>query len=403
MSQSDLPHGQGDSGRPVILALCFVITLLEGYDLQSIGVAAPLLTKAMALGKAEFGYALTAAMIGLMAGATGGGWLGDRIGRSPILAAGCLMFGLGTLTTALAWNLSSLAIFRLLTGIGIGVALPNVMSILAAVTPRERLATQGTMIFVGFPIGAFIAAMLLPILPDLGWQAIFLAGGVPPLLIAPLIWKIMPNVRSVPVVRGERPAGLGALFADGRGMTTLALWCSFSAVLLLLYLYLNWLPSLVVDRGFDAAFGSKAVALFNLGSIFGALALGRLVDRFGLLRPCLTAAIALAMATLWLAKARGGNELLMVSVLNGACVVGIQFVLYSVTPGYYPDGLRGLGSGAAVAVGRMGSIVGPLGFGLLLAAGTSGEDAILSILPFVGIAAIFLVVLGTRLPVVARS
>ncbi len=378
-----------------VLAACFIVTVFEGYDLQSIGVAAPLLAKAMALGKAQIGYALTGTMLGLMAGATIGGWAGDRFGRAPVLALGCVLFGAGTLLTALTWDLSSLIGARVITGLGIGAALPNVMSILAELTPPEKLASQGTLIFIGFPIGAAAAAFLLPAFPDLGWQAIFVIGGIPPLLIAPAIWHAMPKGRGArKAVHDE--AGLAALFAPGRTITTLALWSSFSAVLLLLYLYLNWTPSLVVDRGHDPAFGSKAVAIFNIGSIVGALVLGRLVDRFGLFWPALVATACLGAATAWLSFAQAPTELLVTSALNGACVVGIQFVLYSIAPGYYPAALRGLGSGATVAAGRLGSIVGPFGFGLLLASGASSQQAVQAILPFVALAALCLLVLAKR-------
>lgn len=74
-----------------MLALCFIVTVFEGYDLQSMGVAAPLLGKAMGLDKAQMSAALTAAMLGLMGGAASGGWLGDRLSRTMVLAiaAGC--------------------------------------------------------------------------------------------------------------------------------------------------------------------------------------------------------------------------------------------------------------------------------------------------------------------------
>lgn len=378
-----------------VLAACFIVTVFEGYDLQSIGVAAPLLAKAMALGKAQIGYALTGTMLGLMLGASLGGWAGDRIGRAPVLALGCVLFGAGSLATALTWDLGSLIGARIVTGLGIGAALPNVMSLLAEVTRPEKLASQGTLIFVGFPIGAAAAAFLLPFFPDLGWQAIFVIGGIPPLLIAPVIWRAIPR-QGARVHAEPGHQGLKALFTAGRATTTLALWSSFSAVLLLLYLYLNWTPTLVVDRGHSAAFGSKAVAVFNIGSIAGALVLGRLVDRFGLRWPALIAVACLGGATAWLSVAQTPEALLATSAINGACVVGIQFVLYSIAPGYYPAALRGLGSGATVAAGRLGSILGPFGFGLLLAGGATSQQAVQAILPFVVLGALCLALLSGR-------
>jgi AAHS family 3-hydroxyphenylpropionic acid transporter len=98
--------------RRRVLGACFIATTFEGYDLQSMGLAAPLLAKVMQLDKAQLGLALTATMLGLMIGATLGGWLGDRLGRHRVLAVGCALFGLGTLATAVAWGLGSLVLFR---------------------------------------------------------------------------------------------------------------------------------------------------------------------------------------------------------------------------------------------------------------------------------------------------
>jgi AAHS family 3-hydroxyphenylpropionic acid transporter len=109
-----------------------------------------------------------------------------------------------------------------------------------------------------------VAAALMPLVPLLGWQAIFVIGGIPPLLIAPLIWRHMPHTARRAAAAPAQP--ISALFAQGRAVTTLALWCSISAVLLLLYLYLNWLPTIAVDRGFSANFGAGVGAAFNLGS-----------------------------------------------------------------------------------------------------------------------------------------
>lgn len=389
------------SANRTVLMLCFIVTLFEGYDLQSMGVAAPLLAQDMGLDKSQLSATLTSAMLGLMGGAALGGWIGDRMGRPILLAIACILFGVGTLATAISWDLASLVIFRGLTGLGIGAALPNVMAILAATTPPERLGSQGTLIFIGFPIGAICAAALLPIMPELTWQSIFIIGGVPPLLLAPAIWKIGNSLASTPsstqkLADSSSSSPLSALFGGGRMLTTLALWASTITVLLLLYLYLNWLPSLIVDRGFSPAFGSLTVGVFQIGSIIGALTLGRMVDKVGLRWPLTISALLLALVTVWLALAEQEPFLLAAAAFNGAFVVGSQFVLYSVTPAYYPAHMRGIGSGATVAAGRLGAVLGPLGFGLVLAAGVEGKYAVLAMLPFILLAAICLFLLGGR-------
>jgi MFS transporter, AAHS family, 3-hydroxyphenylpropionic acid transporter len=383
--------------RAAVLALCFVVTVLEGYDLQSMGVAVPYMAPDLGLSTKEIGIALSATMVGLMAGASFGGWLADRLGAGKVLAFASLIFGLATLMTVFAQDVASLATMRIATGIGVGAALPNVMALLTASIPPERRAFHGMAIFCGFPLGAIFAALVLKIWPDLPWQGIFLIGGVPPILLAPFIWRIVagPQTGAVPTLKGEPDNNpMTLLFGGGRALLTLTIWAAFCTVLLLLYLFMNWLPALIVAQGFAPSAGASAVLSFNVGSIIGALILGYCVDRFGLRWPSLVAFVILGLSITWLGKVADIPMILLASALVGSTVVGSQFVLYSISAGYYPEWGRGLGGGAAVAVGRLGAIIGPLAVGFLLADGMTGQDIMLSLTPFVVLAGIAFLVLS---------
>ena len=71
-----------------------------------------------------------------------------------------------------------------------------------------------------------------------------------------------------------------ALFGGGRAGSTLLLWLTFLPTLLILYLILNWLPTLVIANGFDSETAPRPSMAFNFGSVAGALIFGRLADQF---------------------------------------------------------------------------------------------------------------------------
>ena len=104
------------NGALLTVFLCFLVAVLEGFDIQAMGVAAPKLGPALKLDKATLGQALSASNIGLVVGAALGGWLADRFGRKPVLIGAVLMFGVFTLGTMVAQTYEQMFAVRLLTG-----------------------------------------------------------------------------------------------------------------------------------------------------------------------------------------------------------------------------------------------------------------------------------------------
>ena len=111
---------------------------------------------------------------------------------------------------------------------------------------------------------------------------LFIVGGLLPALLLPALHRLLPETlvaqRRSP--SHARASVLQALFGDGRAAPTLLLWLAFLPTLLILYLILNWLPTLVIAKGLDRAVAPQASLAFNFGSVAGALVFGWLVDRF---------------------------------------------------------------------------------------------------------------------------
>jgi len=393
MTETSIPKRYSAAG---VIALCFAVTFLEGFDIQSIGVAAPRLIPALGLSQQQAGLAFGGGMLGLVLGALGGGWLSDRVGRKMLLVGSVLTFGVFTLLTMIASGFAVLLVARLATGLGLGVAMPVLVAIALEVSEPSKRARTITTMFCGMPAGGASAALYAALTFDtFDWRGIFLIGGLAPLLLAPLLLRL-PETRKTAVTAQTQERATSGLFGDGRALTTLLLWLAFGLTLLVLYLLLNWLPSLVTARGLSGLVGSQAAMAFNLGSIVGALVIGRLVDRFGARLPIAVAYVGLLAAMLGLSQAGHALPVLACAAAAGFCLLGAQYSLYGVAPMYYPATSRGMATGAAVAVGRLGSILGPLVAGQLLTAGFSAAGVALAMAPVVIVAGLAATAMTSR-------
>ena len=161
------------------VGLCFLVALMEGLDLQAAGIAAVGIAHAFALDKMQMGWIFSAGILGLLPGALVGGMLADRYGRKRILIASVALFGLFSLATAISWDFSSLVFARLMTGVGLGAALPNLIALTSeAAGPRFR-GTAVSLMYCGVPIGAALAAALGFSGLASAWQTVFWVGGDP--------------------------------------------------------------------------------------------------------------------------------------------------------------------------------------------------------------------------------
>ena len=367
--------------------LCAAAALFEGFDNQSIGVAAPRLTLDFALTVHDKGLILSAAPFGLFVGAAVFGRVADFLGHRRTLIVSMLLFGLCSLLTAVAVGANSLLAARLLTGLGLGGALPNFIALSSDAAPPQRRLSAVTFVMAGMPFGGAVAA-----LTSLGegvgwsWRGIFLMGGAGPLLIAWLMWRALPESNDV---RSNTPAThvrdiRTALFAANRAPTTVLLWTAFFFTQMVLLLMLNWLPSLIVALGFSRSQAGWASIGFNLCGGAGSMFLARL--HAGSQRRLWVVLTYVGMVVALIALPTVGKMFSLAAVacgLAGVFIVGAQLILFALAPLYYERSMRGTGVGAAVSVGRLGSVGGPMFASVLLADGGTGESVLLGVIPFV--------------------
>ena len=390
----------------VTLAFCFLAALCEGYDVQAAGVAAAGIAAEFHATPGELGLFFSAGGLGLALGSVLGGRIADRIGRKAVLVASIGSFGAFAVATTFAADMRMLTAMRVLMGLGLGGAMPNLIALSADSSRSSSRNVSMATTYVGMPLGATLASLVVVAIPSDRWRTVFWIGGVAPLVIAILMAALMPASRAVEtvnddVVRSE-PARAARGFAEdlfGAGLlrSTLLLWLGFFLCVLTLHLMLNWLPLLLQGRGLSKAAAATAQAAFNVGGVAGSLLTGALLDsrRRGVAGA--TNIFVLPGVLLLLAASPSSNGLtIALASLLGASVLSLQVVLYGVAGSVYPPAVRGTGMGAAVACGRMGSVAGPTFAALLVGAGRTPTQVLLGVLPIAIVCSIAVALLGRQ-------
>jgi AAHS family 4-hydroxybenzoate transporter-like MFS transporter len=375
-----------------IVAMCAMVALLDGFDTLAISYVAPVIAEAWGLPQQAFGPIFAAHYAGAALGAALFGMLADRIGRRPVIIAATGVFGLFALATPLTHGFATLLIVRAITGIGLGGALSNVIALVAEYAPARARATLVSIMYAAFPVGGVLGGPLAAhVVSAYGWQAVFLIGGVTPLLlmavllamlpesarflvargapqerVAALLWKVAPRARSAGrITVAEQPAQrrlpVHEIFSASHARSTALLWlASFVTQLVIVYV-ITWMPTLLKAAGIPLARAILTSAIFSAGGIAGSLLLARLIDRRKSYRSLVYAYLlaALAIGLIGYSTVHAGLLFAMVC-LAGVTIVGAQVNLSAYSATVYPTAIRSTGLGWIIAVGRVGAILGAL-------------------------------------------
>jgi len=349
-------------GRPRLVALTALTVIFDGIDNQILGTAIPAMMETWGATRAAFAPVVAAGLLGMMIGGAAAGVAGDRVGRRAALLGSVALFGLATMAVGAADDVTTLAVLRLVTGAGLGGALPNATALAAEYVRTEQRAIAVTTTIVCVPLGGTLAGLLaIPLLPAIGWRALFVVCGIVPVVVAAILTRVLPESPQYLARREARTPVKAILAADYR-VDTIALWGAFSSCLLALYLGVSWLPSVLAGAGFGPAIASSSLTMFNFGGVFGALGGGVLIARFGSRPTMLAMAVgSIAGALALSATAIGSSAAAIVFTLlavTGGLMNALQTMMYALAAHVYPTAMRATGVGAAVAVGRTGAILG---------------------------------------------
>jgi len=386
------------------IALCFIVALIEGFDLQAAGTAAAGLRQTFALDPKMMGWVFSAGIIGLLPGAFFGGWIADRIGRKKILISAVLLFGVFSLATAYVDTFSGLLAVRFMTGLGLGAALPNLIALCAEAVGERHRGLAISVMYSGVPLGGALAAVVAMFTSE-HWQTTFIIGGLVPVLVVPLMVLLLPEssvFRQQTNAVEARHSTASALFGEDRARTTLALWLGYFFTLTVMYMLLNWLPSLLIAQGFSKPQAGMVQMLFNIGGALGSLLGGVLLDRCNGIKVVMFVYAGLLAALAGVGFSVGIVSMSAAGFAAGVFVMAAQLVLYALAPPAYPTAVRATGVGAAVAIGRLGSVAGPLAAGQLLGAGAGTAGVLLATSPGLVIAALAAITVLSRSTGVTR-
>jgi AAHS family 4-hydroxybenzoate transporter-like MFS transporter len=390
----------------ILMALCSVIVFADGMDVALMGFVAPPIISDWGITRAAFGAVMGAAPIGLAIGAVLAGSSSDWFGRRRVLMGSVLSFGILTLLTSFASNTAEMAALRLLTGLGLGAAMPNATTLLSEYVPERQRSFLLAVMFTGFNLGSaaigFVAAALIP---AFGWKSVFYFGAAVPLALFPVLFVFLPEsarflvVRNAPQqkiaavlsrISGVKLSGdqritlqeeatqarqpIAVLFSRAFAPRTFTLWVTYFMGLLVIYLTTSWLPTMMRDAGLSIDRAANITAMFQLGGTVGAVLVGLLMDRWG--ANAVIAAFYFMGGGLLVVLGLGGIQSLQLAViiaLVGFFMSGAQTGLNAYAPGCYPTLARATGVSWMLGVGRLGSILGSSIGGVLLGLGWGFE------------------------------
>ena len=412
-----------------VAALCTLVQICDGYDLNSVAWAVPSLIRDWHLPPAIFASAFLWSSIGILIGALSAGQIGDRFGRRPLLLGSLTLFGIASLLTAWAGSLGMLTLWRFFTGIGIGGGFSGAAALTGDYTPHRRRATMIMATFTGAPAGGFIGGLIVAaLLRHFDWPAIFILGGAFPLILvaALAIWlpesprflarkqNLAPHHASLLERLGIGPSPdtpvdvaqgnpVRMLFSEGYALQTVLLWIIYFCSLMNLFLFAYWMPTVLNLIGMSPSEAVFASSLRDFGAMFAVFYLGFAIDRFG---PECALALHYAAGALFIAAialvALPYALLLLMSFLAGMATTGSQTGANGTCGKLYPARMRTSGLGWALGVGRLGGIAAPILGGYLLAIGLAPTRIFLSACIFALIAAVATALLafrGHRVPV----
>ena len=398
MERSDNRHSV------ITVAICFLIAVIEGLDIQAAGIAAAGIRESFGLDSSQLGVFFSAGILGLLPGALIGGRYSDRIGRKKVLIWSVAVFAVFTLCTVWVNSFNSLLLVRFLAGAGLGAAMPNLITLASeAVKPENRGRAVGLM-YCGMPVGAAILSYIASLDFGSNWKNIFYLGGLLPIIVLPIMIKFLPESREF--LKAQNTAetttvttqgSFKDLFNSQNLMRTCLISVSYFFTLMVVYIMLSWLPSLFMELGFSRKEGSTAQFFFMVSATIGTIVLGMLTDRWKKAYVIILMYGGILAGLFCLNAVSSLTQMYMASALVGAFVIGCQGVLYAFGSIVYPTEVRATGVGMASAVGRVGAMLGPTIAGQLLAAGFGAAGVISAAIPCIVISAVFMLILVRRL------
>jgi len=391
-----LDEGRWTGYQKLLIAGTALTIILDGVDNQLLPNAVPTLIREWGRPRDDFTAALALGPFGMMIGGLLGGVLGDRLGRRTALLCSVLTFAVLTVAIAFVDSVGMLGALRFLAGVGLGGAMPNAATLASEYVPRRQRPFAVTLTIVCIPLGGAIAGELAArVIPTYGWRMLFLVGGIIPIVLATVLWKVLPEsprylarrrerwpeltktmrraghlipddveyVEAAPAGAPVKSASVASLFNPAFARDTIALCASFFFCLMVNYVVILMLPLVLTanEIGFTQPGASRALAMSNyggvVGAILGALVIQRLGSRVTMLSMSAGAIVCAMVLTRTSLDPQNTFFLMTMFLVTGGLLNGVQTTMYALAAHVYPTDIRSTGVGTAVAVGRVGNVL----------------------------------------------
>ncbi|MFF7063761.1 MFS transporter [Pseudomonas sp. NPDC008258] len=376
-----------------VIVLGLLILVLDGFDTMMMGFIAPALIQDWGLQRQVLGPLMMSGLVGLSLGSLCAGPLADRLGRRWVIILSVAFFGFWSLACAFAQDLTMLTLARLLTGVGLGATMPNITTLLAECAPLRRRSTLVTSTWCGFGLGGALGGLLSEyLIEDYGWQAVFVAGGVLPLLLAVALLALLPESLRFMIQAGKPQAqivaainalapgtadartqaistehsdlgkarqGLGSVLKGPYRLGSLMIWLAMFAGFLNLYLLSNWLPITAQSAGMTLSQAALIGAVLQLGGAVGDFSVGLKMDRWEQNNVVSLMFAGSAAMSLLIAIWAGHAWALYVLVFSlGYFMMSANAGCFALATNFYPTAIRATGVSWVFGIGRTGAILG---------------------------------------------
>ncbi|RZG85693.1 3-(3-hydroxy-phenyl)propionate transporter MhpT [Acinetobacter sp. WCHAc060033] len=393
-----MAHEQSTKVQKILTVfLCFWVAFFEGFDLQAPGIAAKGIAATFGLDQVQMGYVFSLGVFGMLFGAFFGGRIADYLGQKKVLMLSIAIFGVFMTLTAIASSVEILYAARFFTGLGLGAAMPTMISVVGDEATEENRGKLNSLMYCGLPVGAIFVAGLGILFKDISWHTLFLIGGITPLLLIPFMAMILKDKRKEQVVAVDEhvPAMTEILFKNNTYKQTLPLWVSFFFTLMVNYILISWLPNLLMEQGLEKQQAFMIMLIFQVGAVIGTLGLGYLLDRLKLWQMAVIIYTGLFIAILILFTTKSIPLLIFAGLIGGIFSTGGQSILYGISPIFYTPAGKVTGVGSAISLGRLGAMTGPLLTGKILALGLGTTGILVASAPGIVLSAIAVTALST--------
>lgn len=390
------------------------LNALDGFDVLSISYASPGIAADWGIDRAALGIVLSMELIGMAFGALLLGNVADAIGRRKTILSCLIVMAGGMFAASTATDITTLSVYRVITGLGIGGMLASINAAVAEASNSRRRALCVVLMSAGLPVGSVIGGLISgELLKVYEWPAVFILGGVATAAFIPLVLWLAPEsiafemhkrrpgaldrinktlkrmghaaidaLPDAPAVKAR--AGLPLLFSPAFAMLAILLAAAYFLHIITFYYIIKWIPKIVVDMGFAAPTAAGVLVWASIGGALGALTLGLLTLKARV--TALTIGAMLASTVAVIVFGQGWQTLQHISIaaavagfFTNAPIVG----LYAIVAQSFPTQLRATATGFVIGVGRGGAALAPVIAGFLFQAGWS----LLTVTVMMGLAA----------------